>query len=200
MNERETGIMIALYGINSIGKSTQAAMLVHRLEKEGFLAVHKKYPFYGLHPTGSILNAYLREGNPYKLSPREFQIFQAFNRTHAERTMRGFLVNGTNVVAEDYTGTGIAWGMGAGIDKNFLILINTHLYTEDVSILLDGDQFESGREAKHKHENDRILTSEVRRYHKVLANEFGWHIVNANQDRDAVHEKIWSIVAPELER
>lgn len=198
MSQKETGIFIALYGINNIGKSTQAAMLVHRIEKEGLSAVHKKYPFYDLHPTGPILNAYLREGNPYQLSPREFQIFQAFNRTHAERAMRGFLVNGMHVVAEDYTGTGIAWGMGAGVVKNFLIHINTHLYKEDVAILLDGDQFESGREAKHKHENDRILTSEVRHYHKVLAGEFGWTIVDANQGREAVHEKIWSIVAPEL--
>ncbi|MBI5817335.1 MAG: hypothetical protein HZB09_02820 [Candidatus Yonathbacteria bacterium] len=112
--------------------------------------------------------------------------------------LRGFLEKGIRVVAEDYTGTGIAWGMGAGVDKNFLIQINTHLYKEDVAILMDGDQFESGREAKHKHENDRILTSEVRRYHKVLAGEFGWHIVNANQDREAVHEEILSIVAPAL--
>src|SRR3989344_4805024 len=163
MTVRKKGLLIALYGINNIGKSTQAGMLVDRFEKEGLLAVHKKYPFYDLHPTGPILNAYLREGNPYKLTPREF------------------LEKGIHVVAEDYTGTGIAWGMGAGVNKNFLIHINTHLCKEDIAILLDGNQFESGREAKHKHENDRMLTSEVRYYHRVLANEFRWDLVNANQ-------------------
>lgn len=190
------GFLIALYGINNIGKSTQAGMLVDRFEKEGFSAVHKKYPFYNLHPTGPMLNAYLREGNPYKLTPREFQILQAFNRTHAEPIMREFLEKGINVIAEDYTGTGIAWGMGAGVDKNFLININTHLYKEDIAILLDGDQFESGREAKHKHENDRTLTSEVRHYHRVLANEFRWDLVNANQGYKTVHETIWNILNP----
>ncbi len=197
MTARKTGRLIALYGINNIGKSTQATMLVNRLEKEGLPAVYRKYPFYDLHPTGPILNAYLREGNPYKLSPREFQILQAFNRTHAEPIMREFLEKGINVVAEDYTGTGIAWGMGAGVDKNFLITINTHLYKEDVAILLDGNQFESGREAKHKHENDRTLTSEVRHYHRVLAKEFGWDLVDANQGCEAVHEVIFDkIFAP----
>ena len=196
MTVRKKGRLIALYGINNIGKSTQAGMLVDRFEKEGLLAVHKKYPFYDLHPTGPILNAYLREGNPYQLSPREFQILQAFNRTHAEPTMREFLEKGIHVIAEDYTGTGIAWGMGAGVNKNFLIHINTHLCKEDISILLDGDQFESGREAKHKHENDRMLTNEVRHYHRVLANEFRWDLVNANQGRKKVHETIWNILNP----
>lgn len=40
-----------------------------RFEKEGFPAKHKKYPFYDLHPTGPMLNDYLREGNPHKLLP-----------------------------------------------------------------------------------------------------------------------------------
>src|SRR3990167_431854 len=196
MTVRKKGLLIALYGINNVGKSTQAGMLMDRFEKEGLLAVHKKYPFYDLHPTGPILNAYLREGNPYKLTPREFQVLQAFNRTHAEPIMREFLEKGIHVVAEDYTGTGIARGMGAGVNKNFLIHINTHLCKEDIAILLDGDQFESGREAKHKHENDRMLTNEVRHYNRVLANEFRWDLVNANQGREAVHETIWNIFNP----
>jgi thymidylate kinase len=193
------GLFIALYGINNIGKSKQCRLLVNRIEEyENEQAVYQKFPFYDLIPTGPLINDYLRGGNTYNLSAREIQTIYAFNRTQGEKIISDILESGIHVIAEDYTGTGIAWGMGANVDKHYLLRVNTHLNKEDISILLDGERFKSGHEKGHKHEDDGILTRKVRHCHKVLANELGWYVINANQDIQIVHEEIWSIIAPQL--
>lgn len=197
---RNRGTFVTLLGVNNIGKSTQVRMLAERIEKEGYKVESRKYPDYHIAPTGPILNAYLREGNPLKLSPREFQIINALNRTQGDVMLRMLISLGTSVVAEDYTGTGIAWGIGTGAEKDFLLHLNLHLLTEDVAILLDGDPFLEGEEERHAHENNRDLIEHVRNIHRDLAPELGWIPVNANRPREEVHEEIWRYVLPVIEK
>jgi thymidylate kinase len=193
------GRLIAIYGINNLGKTTQAMALQKRISKEANRPCrYLKYPIYTLEPTGPMINSYLRQGNPFDLSPREAQLLYILNRTHYDPTLRRHLQIGGYVVAEDYVGTGIAWGGGAGVDQEFLIQLNQHLYHEDVAILLDGNRFVTGRESGHRHESDGGLMQTVRTVHLALAARFGWRVVNANQSIQQVHEEIWQIVAPLL--
>ena len=108
------GKLIVLYGINNLGKSTQAKKLVERMNAEGYRAQYLKYPIYDLTPSGTMLNAYLREGNPHQLSPREAQLIYVLNRTQTEPVIKKKLKEGIHIVAEDYIGTGLAWGIGGG--------------------------------------------------------------------------------------
>ena len=132
------GKFIVLYGINNLGKTTQAKLLVASLNKEGNKAEYLKYPIYDLEPSGPILNNYLRGGNIYNLSRRDVQFIYALNRTQYENELKNKLDRGINIVAEDYTGTGKAWGIGTGVDEKFLNDINAHLLKEDLGMLLDG--------------------------------------------------------------
>jgi len=188
------GKFIVFYGINNLGKTTQVKKLVERLKAEGHPVEYLKYAIYDLEPSGPILNDYLREGNPHNLSAREFQIFQAMNRTQYDPILRKKIENGAIIVAEDYIGTSIAWGMGAGVDKEFLVKINSHCLKEDLVLLLDGERFTSGIEEKHKHETDEELTNKVRQIHLDLGKEHGWQKINANQGIEKVHEDIWQLV------
>ncbi|MHB8651985.1 MAG: dTMP kinase [Minisyncoccota bacterium] len=192
------GQLVVLYGINGTGKSTQAKLLVQRLVQGGGEAEYIKYPDYKLEPTGPMLNEYLRKGNPESFSAREFQILQALNRTHREPLIQALLMRGVHVVAEDYVGTSIAWGMGATTSKDFLIRLNSHLYHEDVAVFLDGESFDGAEEKNHKHENDRMLIEKVRGIHRDLASELGWTIIPANHSIEEVHNDIWRIIEQKL--
>lgn len=192
------GRLIVFYGINNLGKTTQAKKLVERLEKEGKKAKYLKYPIYDLAPSGPILNNYLREGNTYKLSPREAQIIYAFNRAQYQPELEKDLEKGINIIAEDYWGTGVAWGIGAGVDKDFLLRINQQFIREDLALLFVGERFTSGLEKDHKHETDEDLIKRVDEAHSELAREFGWLQVDANGTVEQVTEQVWNKVKPIL--
>ena len=188
------GKFIVLYGVNNLGKTTQARLLVDRIDSEGHSVQYLKYPLYDLEPTGPIINEYLREGNPYSLTAREFQIIQHANRLHYDFKVREILASGMSIVSEDYRGTSIAWGIGTGVDKNLLVRLNSTLVPETVAILVDGKRFTDAKEEGHAYEEQDDLTERVRKIHQDLAQEFGWHTVNGNQTIEEVHKSIWEKV------
>lgn len=184
------GKFIVFYGINNTGKTTQAKKLSDYLNKNGQKTEYIKYPIYNTRPSGEIINDYLRNDNPHRLSAREIQIIYTLNRTQFETKLIEKLQNGINIVAEDYTGTGIAWGVGAGVDRNFLEEINSHLLKEDLAFLFNGERFIEAIEKKHKHETNETLTNKVRAIHLDLAKKNNWIIINSNQDKDTIHQEI----------
>lgn len=187
------GKLIVLYGVNNLGKSTQAKLLVQQMKNYGIKSQYVKYAHYGLEPSGPILNDYLRSGNPHNLSPREFQIIQVLNRTQYEEHLIKMLYEGVNIVAEDYVGTGIAWGVGAGVDKNFLVNLNKHLLKEDIAFHFVGKRFVNAIEQGHAHETNDELTERVRVAHEELAKENGWIKIDANQSIEKVLSNLWNI-------
>ena len=197
MNSKK-GKLIVFYGTNNLGKSTQAHILIDRLNKLGIPAQYLKYPIYDLEPSGIILNKYLREGNPYNLSAREAQIIYALNRTQFQEKLEEYLNQGINIIAEDYTGTGMAWGMGAGIEENFLQEINSHLLKEDVAILFDGERFKEAVEKNHKHEENEEFSQKVRQIHLDLGEKNNWQKVNANlsieEIAQIIEEKVMKVL------
>ena len=191
------GKLITFYGINNLGKSTQAKLLEKKMIEAGRNVVYYKYPFYDL-PSGKILNSYLREGNPFNLTPREVQTIYAFNRQESQHILKDLLDSGIDVIAEDYAGTGICWGIGAGVDKKYLELINYGLIREDLAFLFDGERFKEATEKGHKHETDEDLLEKVRQAHLKIGEERGWIKVNANLTIDKIHGIIWEEIKKHL--
>lgn len=194
----DTGKLIVIYGVNNLGKTTQAKLLAERLRQEGHRAGYYKYPIYDIQPSGALINNYLREGNTYRLSPREFQLLNVINRMQFEPIIREKLAAGINIVAEDYRAGGIAWGMGDGVAESFLTAINEHLLPEDIVFLFDGERFTQAVEGGHKHETDAALNERVRDAYLKLAAEHGWITINANQPIEVIHQIIWNHVKERL--
>lgn len=192
------GFFIVIHGANNLGKSTQAKLLAEKMNAEGYKTEYLKYPIYNILPSGKIINDYLRNSNPFKLTPREAQTIYTLNRTQYEPILKDKLKQGINIVAEDYTGTGLAWGIGAGVDEDYLKLINSHLLKEDYTILLDGERFKESTENGHKHETDEELWQKVRQAHLKLSQEFGWTKINANLTIAEIHAIIWEEVKKHL--
>ncbi len=189
-----TGTFIVLYGINNLGKSTQAHKLVERLQSEGKKAVYWKYPRYDVEPLGPMISDYLRAGNPYNFSNREAQILHYADRLKVEAELKDLLASGTHVIAEDYFGTALAWGIGTGVEKELLVTFYQSLLKEDIAILFDGERFTEAIETTHKNETDNTLNETVRHIHRELAKEYNWHLIDANESIDQIHEKIWSMI------
>ncbi len=188
------GKLIVLYGVNNLGKTTQAKLLVEKLNSTGHRAKYLKYPVYDLAPSGPMINSYLREGNPQKLSHREAQMLYAMNRAQYESKLKEDLEQGFDIVAEDYWGTGVAWGVGAGVDQKFLLELNDHFLKEDLALLLVGIRIVPSFEDNHLHEQDEAFTNKVNQVHQDLGQQFGWKMIDAIGSIEEVRGRIWAIV------
>lgn len=184
---QDRGKFIVVYGMNNLGKTTILKRLCQYFQEKGLRSQYLKYPIYGLEPTGPLLNGYLRNGDLKHLSPWEVQSIYSLNRRDYEPILKKTLDEGYYVFSEDYTGTGIAWGMIFGVDKKSLITLNRGLLEPDLELLFDGERFLTAKEKDHAHEG---LPEEDwrrgRRIHQELAKEFGWRVINANGTKDEV--------------
>jgi len=199
MANEQRGKMIVLFGTNNLGKTTQAKLLVENLIiKMGKQAEYLKYGIYDLEPSGPLIADYLKSGNRYDFSQREFQLLQVLNRTQYEPTLKQKLDKGIWIVAEDYVGTGIAWGMAQGMDKDLLYEINKHLVKEDLGILFKGEPFKEGFDKENVHEKDPALLEKVAVSFEDIQKDFAWHTVNANQERPDVQEEIINIIKSKI--
>ncbi len=193
-------MLIALYGINNIGKSTHAKRLVDRLKKEGHDAVYVKYPVYDVEPTGPFLNSFLRSSEAQNISEEELQLWFTLNRYQFEPTLRDWLAEGKIVIAEDYIGTGITWGTLKGAKTEWLETMNEGLIKEDFSILMDGERFLIGKEKDHLHEGNDDLMKRSRQVHLDLAKRYDWTVVPVSRDLEETASLIWNLVEQRISR
>ncbi|MEI7621503.1 MAG: hypothetical protein WCJ51_03130, partial [Candidatus Moraniibacteriota bacterium] len=105
----------------------------------------------------------------------------AENRIRYEAVLKKRLADGEWIVAEDYRGTGIAWGLTWGGQLDYLEDINEDLLKPDLEILMNGSRFLSAIEKDHRNEMDgeRIMICKI--FHELLAERYGWIEINANQ-------------------
>jgi len=189
----EKGRFIVLYGSNNTGKSEQIGRLVDSLNSIGIITESLKYPIYDLEPTGPLINEAIRKGNPRGLTAAELQKTYADNRRDYEPKLEATLKKGKWIIGEDYTGTGIAWGLTYGVPMETLLEFNKGLLKEDLAICLDGERFSSGIERNHMFESGGKWELN-RAIHKELAYRFGWEMVDANRAKVEVANNIFMIL------
>ncbi|PKL36798.1 hypothetical protein CVV38_02780 [Candidatus Peregrinibacteria bacterium HGW-Peregrinibacteria-1] len=187
------GVLIAIYGINNIGKTTHAQRLVKNLRAAGYQAEYVKYPVYDLVPTGPFINEVLRGGAAQKISEEELQMWYVLNRYQNEKQVNEWIDNGVIVVAEDYSGTGIAWGTAKGADQDWLISINKYLRKEDFTIFMRGQRALSAKEEVHVHEQNDDLIERCRVVHEKLAEEWNWKPVELQALKEDTEKLVWQV-------
>ena len=190
------GKFIAIYGINGIGKTTQVEIFVKYLQSRGLNASRLKYPVYNLEPEGPFIYKYLRDPkfrSKNKLTTDELQQKYADNRTRYEKELKKRLNSGEWIIAEDYLGTGIVWGMTWGGDLEYLEKINKKLLKPELSILMHGKRFETAIEKDHRNEMEKDRMQICKNFHLLLAEKYGWKIVDANQKIEKVKKDIINI-------
>ncbi|MFA4814796.1 MAG: hypothetical protein WC924_02485 [Candidatus Gracilibacteria bacterium] len=193
-------MFITIYGINNIGKTTQARRLVEHLKIEGRDAVYVKYPVYDVEPTGRYLNEFLRSGDAQSITEEELQMWFTLNRYQFQPTLQKWLAEGKIVIAEDYTGTGLVWGTVKGAPTDWLETLNEGLAKENLAILLDGERFSHAAERQHIHESNEAFMKRSRQVHLELGEKYGWIKVPVGDGIEETAELIWSLVEPSLDK
>lgn len=188
------GTFITLYGINNIGKTTHSKLLCKRLEETGYKTHYLKYPVYDIEPTGPFLNKTLRSPYGQKITEDELQLWFVMNRYQFEPQIKKLLEEGYIIVAEDYSWTGIAWGMAKGLSEEWLVSANSHLLKEDFAILIEGQRDLSAKEKTHVHEQNDALVEKCKKVHEYLAEKNKWARVTLQPEMKDTATLIFKVV------
>ncbi len=193
MKKIKKGKFIVIYGINGTGKSTQIKRILEYLEKNKIKVNYLKYPIYDLEPEGPFIDKYLRNPQFRKENSQtteELQKKYAKNRKRFEPKLKEMLKKGEWVLAEDYVGTGICWGLTWGADLEYLEEINRNLLQPDLAILLHGKRFLTALEKNHRNESNEEKMSISKNFNRLLAYRYDWTLINCNQKVDEVSKDI----------
>lgn len=194
------GLFIAIYGVNNIGKSTHCRILCERLKREGYDVIQLKYPIYDLEPTGTELNRILRGQEHQEISEEKLQTLFTQNRKDFEPHLKKYLEEGKIIVAEDYTGTGISWGMAKGLSLEFMEKLNEGLMKEDFSMLITGHRDVRATEKQHIHEQNQELLSSVSKIFVQLGERYKWHVIELQQNIPDTADLVWHAVKDFLQQ
>lgn len=188
------GLFVVLYGPSGVGKTKQLDLLEDHLRGEGVSVKRVEYPIYELGEAGPKLKKILWRRQK-ALPELEMQELFAQNRRDFEPTLKAWLNSGVTVLAEDYKGTGMVWGVARGLGIEKMEEINKEFADPDVSILIDGPRRLDLREGEgHVYNTDEDEWYRARKVYLQMADRYGWIRVGGDAPILTVAGRIWTVV------
>jgi dTMP kinase len=134
VNER--GAFICIEGLDGCGKTTQAKLLVKKLQKS-HNAVYTAEPSRGR--TGAFIRKSCLYGEKRLSSAIEALLFAADRLEHVENEVLPALHQGRLVVSDRYVYSSLAYQGAAGLSLKWVEEINAHALRPDFAIFIDVD-------------------------------------------------------------
>ena len=185
---------MVLYGPSGVGKTKQIDLLEDRLRQERVAVKRVEYPIYDLGEAGPKLKKILWKKDKV-MGEEQMQELFAQNRRDFEPTLKGWINSGVTVIAEDYKGTGIVWGVAKGIPIERMEEINDKFLDPDVSILIDGPRRLDLRPGEgHIYNTDEDEWYKARKTYLQMADRYGWIRVGGDAPILTVAGRIWTVV------
>lgn len=195
------GYIIAIEGIDAVGKSTHSLRLSRWLRRKGVGTERMSFPDYGT-PIGKEIKAFLSGRRAY---PVELQhILFAANRWEKLQKIKSSLLAGEAIVVNRYTDSNLAYGKANGLDTAWLASLEDGLPKADLVIVLDASprSLSSRRPGKSKdlYEKSSSLQDKAQKAYRELARKHGWCLIDADAPVRDVQASVAKTVREALER
>ncbi|KAI0063988.1 thymidylate kinase [Artomyces pyxidatus] len=198
------GAFIVIEGLDRSGKSTQAAMLVSRLEGANVPVKLQKFPDRTT-PIGKMIDAYLRSESD--LDDHTIHLLFSANRWELAAQLEETLKAGITVLCDRYAFSGIAFSASKGLPYEWCRAPDRSLPAPDLTIFLDiapekaMERGGYGDERYEKEEMQRKVRELFRRMEEEITKDThgvvgAWTTIDASQDKEAVAQDIWQVVEP----
>jgi dTMP kinase len=193
-------MFVVFEGGEGSGKSTQAARLARRFEREGRDVVATFEP--GDTRVGERIRELLLDGDAPVDATAELLLMLADRAQHVADVIRPALERGAVVVCDRYSPSTIAYqgaGRGLGVDTvERLCAAATGGVEPDVVVVLDvPEEVATARAAGPPDRLERAGKSfheRVRAAYRELAPARGWHVVDGDGSPDEVEARVWAAV------
>lgn len=195
------GYIIAIEGIDAVGKNTHSLLLATRLRKVGIKTVRMSFPDYST-PIGKEIKSFLSGRRSY---PTELQhLLFAANRWEKSEEIKSHLLEGETLIVNRYTESNLAYGRANGLRVDWLTSLEKGLPRADLVIVLDASplSLSSRRPSRRKdaYERSSTLQSKAQKAYRELAGKLGWKLVDADGSVGDVQAAVFKTVKEALAR
>ena len=195
------GYIVAIEGIDAVGKNTQSLLLSNQLRRRGVKTVLMSFPDYHT-PIGKQIKSFLSRKRTY---PAELQhILFAANRWEKYEVIQSHLRAGKTIIIDRYTESNLAYGKANGLEVDWLANLEKGLPEADLVVVLDASpQSMASRRpgaSKDAYERSSALQRKALKTYRELASNRGWELIDANRPVGDVHAAVLKAVRKGLER
>lgn len=195
------GYIIAVEGIDAVGKNTQSSLLSKSLGRMGVKTARMSFPDYDT-PIGKEIKSFLSGRRSY---PVELQhILFAANRWEKSEEIRLRLDEGETVIVNRYTESNLAYGTANGLALGWLANLEKGMPKSNLVLVLDNSprSLESRRPRRTKDAYERSASLQIgaQEAYRKLARKLGWTLVDADGSIADVQAKVLEIVKDALMR
>jgi dTMP kinase len=195
------GYIIAIEGIDAVGKNTHSVLLSNWLRRRGIETVHLSFPDYDT-PIGKEIKSFLSGRKSY---PTELQhLLFAANRWEKSEEIKSYLQAGETIIVNRYTESNLAYGKANGLNVDWLTNLEKGLPKADLVIVLDASprSLSSRRPGRIKdaYERSSPLQSKAQKAYRELARKDGWKLIDADGPVGDVQTAVLTIVKEALAR
>ncbi len=174
------GYIVAIEGIDAVGKNTHSVLLSEWLERMGVKTTRMSFPDYDT-PIGKEIRSFLSGRRTY---PTELQhLLFAANRWEKSEEIKSHLRAGETIIVNRYTESNLAYGSANGLDIGWLANLEKGLPKSDLVVVLDASpqSLASRRPGirKDAYESSSSLQSKAQKAYRELAPKRGWKLIDA---------------------
>jgi len=191
-------MIVVIEGSDQAGKKTQSELLAHTLKKSKIKTKIFSFPDYTT-PLGKEINGFLH--GKRKFPPQVIHCLLAANRWEKESDIKKAHYENSVLVMNRYYQSNLVYGVANGLPLSWLEGLDVGLPKADLVIVLDVSQKESFSRKKSnrdKFEKNTEFLKKISKTYRILAKKYGWHIVDASQSKDQVHQSIMKILSKKL--
>ncbi len=204
----DTGVFITLEGGEGTGKSTQSALLCHRLKARGMAVLQTREP--GGTKGAEEIRTLLVNGNPESWSPMaEALLMSAAREDHLHRSILPALEEGQFVICDRFVDSTWAYqGYAGGVNADLLAMLETCVVGKlmpDLTLVFDLNP-ETGlaRATGRGQINENRFEAKGRDYHQKIRSAFleiagkspeRCVVVDASMAIEDIEALVWQIIS-----
>jgi dTMP kinase len=190
------GKIIVIEGIDKAGKTTQANLLLNKLNSYKYDKYVKfDFPDYST-PVGKEIKQFLDGKRDY---PDEVKMMLlSANRWEKKAEIERVIAKGTTIIMNRYYQSNLVYGMSKGLKLSWLLALDEGLPKADLVIVIDIKINTLVKRTKDgiidTFEKDLELIRKVKKNYRIFANKFNWLIIDGEKSMNDVNGEVLELV------
>ncbi len=180
--------------MDKAGKTTQSNLLEKSLISSGKKAIVVNFPDYSTF-IGTEIKNFLDGKRTYPIQVQHMLL--SANRWERYEQISNLLKDGYIIIMNRYYQSNLVYGISNGLTLEWVRNLDHGLPKEDLVLILEVDPgiSQSRSSFRDSFENNLYLLNKVLTNYRILAEQFGWIIIDGTQQIELVHKAIMNEVS-----